>query len=78
MQDNVIIDDESADLGRTFESRLLFLNSIYSNKYDNITIMAKCVSHKLKRSYIIYLSELEKDMSILNENANVKLLRRLK
>jgi hypothetical protein len=35
---------------RDFESRLLFLQSIFSNLFSQYDIMAHCVAHKLDRS----------------------------
>ena len=35
------------DNERTFESRLLFISSIFEEKFPPFVIMAKCIEHKL-------------------------------
>lgn len=44
---------------RTFLTRLLFLQEIYSGLFTQVDIMASCIAHKLDRSYLAYLEELQ-------------------
>ena len=39
--------DKDKDSERTFESRLLFISSIFEEKFPPFVIMAKCIEHKL-------------------------------
>lgn len=51
--------DNTQDINiRTFETRLLFLRSIFENLESQDTILARCVQHKLKRSTLDYLEQL--------------------
>ena len=43
---------------RTFETRLLIINELFENKFDNIDIMAHCIAHKLDWSYLQYSEKL--------------------
>lgn len=63
---------------RTFETRLLFLKSIYEDKHDNIDIMKKCIEHKLNRSLDFYLKELTNSYNNLGAENSIKVLRRIK
>lgn len=62
---------------RTFESRLLFLQSLYSNKYSQQEIMANCIKYKLGRTYIFYVEDLEKNIDKLREVDELKLLKKI-
>ena len=48
------------EASRTFETRLLFIKELFTNKYSKTQIMASCVQHKLDRSFEAYISELHK------------------
>jgi hypothetical protein len=51
---------EVFDVGaRTFETRLLYLRSIYEDKNSNLEIMQRCIEHKLDRNLLNYLQQLE-------------------
>lgn len=60
---------------KTFESRLLFLKSVYENKYPNYKILAKCIAHKLKRSEESYIYELECNISYLLTQNSIRVLK---
>lgn len=53
MNDNI----QDTDI-RTFETRLLFLRSIFENLESQDVILARCIQHKLKRSTLNYLEQL--------------------
>jgi hypothetical protein len=42
---------------RTFETRVKFINQIFTNKYTPLEIMAHCIQHKLSKSYEAYLQD---------------------
>lgn len=60
---------------RNFETRLLFINEIFSNLFSQEDIMAHCIEHKLDRSYIKYVKELEKSALNLEKADPLKVLR---
>ena len=62
---------------RDFESRLLFLQSIFSNLFSQYDIMAHCVAHKLDRSYLAYKHELEKSILNLTGEDPLKILKKI-
>lgn len=47
---------------RTFETRLTFILELFENRYSKEEIMSSCIEHKLDRSYLKYLKELEKSI----------------
>lgn len=47
---------------RTFESRLQFINEIFSNRYERHQIMASCINYKLDKSYELYIKEIHKSL----------------
>ena len=44
---------------RNFETRLTFIKELFENKYEPIDILAKCIQHKLDRSFLSFLDELQ-------------------
>ena len=51
---------EKFDLAsRTFETRLIFIRELFANKYSQNNILASCIEHKLKKSFEVFLDELE-------------------
>lgn len=56
---------------RTFESRLLFIESVFSKKYTEDDIFKSCVEYKLRISYEQYLAEVERCLKqMLNKSEN--------
>lgn len=55
---------------RTFETRLKFINGIFSNKYSRTAIMTSCINFKLRNSLNNYIEEMDKSLNAL-ENANL-------
>ena len=47
---------------RTFKTRLLFINEMFSNKFSQEDILGRCIQHKLKWSYELYEEELHKSL----------------
>lgn len=51
--------------GRTFETRLVYIKEIFSNKYSQDDILKGCIEYKLNKTYETYLRELKHSVSIL-------------
>ena len=47
---------------RTFETRLQFIDAIFSNRFEDYQIMASCIQHKLDQSYEVYLKDIHKSL----------------
>lgn len=47
---------------RTFETRLQFIDAIFSNRYKDYQIMASCIKYKLDQSYEVYLKDIHKSL----------------
>jgi hypothetical protein len=47
---------------RTFETRLQFIDAIFSNRFADYQIMASCINHKLDQSYEVYLKDIHKSL----------------
>ena len=62
---------------RTFETRVTFIQDIFSNKYKPIEIMAHCIQYKLNKSYDIYLKDILKSVWNLNGQDPIKILKRI-
>lgn len=62
---------------RTFETRVTFINDIFSNKYKPIEIMAHCIEYKLDQSYKIYLKDILKNIWNLHGQDPMKILKRI-
>lgn len=63
---------------RDFETRLLFIKELFTHKFDNIDIMASCVTYKLNKSYLSYSKELDKSILNLTGEDPLKILKRIK
>ena len=60
---------------RTFETRVSFINEIFSNKYEPIEIMAHCIQYKLDKSYEVYFRDILKSIWNLNGQDPMKILK---
>lgn len=47
---------------RNFETRIKFINQIFTNKYTPTEIMASCIKYKLGKSYEQYLKDVMKSV----------------
>lgn len=47
---------------RNFETRVKFINQIFTNKYTPTEIMANCIQYKLGKSYEQYLKDVMKSV----------------
>ena len=62
---------------RTFETRLQFINEIFSSKYKPHQIMASCITYKLNKSYESYLKEIHKDLWELDGKDPIAILKKI-
>ncbi len=60
---------------RNFETRLLFINEIFSNKYTKYDVMASCISYKLDVSFLEYLKELKHCSWVIDGKDPLKVLK---
>lgn len=62
---------------RTFETRLKFIDAIFSNKYERHQIMASCIKYKLDQSYETYLKEIHKSLWELEGKNPMTILKKI-
>ena len=65
------------DTERTFETRLLFLASLFNDLYTRDKIMASCIQHKLKNSYNEYLKDIHKSIIQLYKKDPLAVLKKI-
>jgi hypothetical protein len=64
-------------LNRTFETRLQFINSIFSNRFEDYQIMASCIQYKLDQSYEMYLKDIHKSLWLLEGKNPLTILKQI-
>jgi hypothetical protein len=69
--------DKFPEAERTFETRLLFIKELFTNKYKPYQIMAHCIQHKLDKSYEAYIKEIHKSMWLLNNKDPLAVLKKI-
>ena len=62
---------------RTFETRLQFIDAIFSSKYERHQIMASCINYKLDQSYEMYLKEIHKSLWELDGKNPMTILKKI-
>ena len=62
---------------RNFETRVKFINQIFTNKYTPTEIMASCIQYKLGKSYEQYLKDVMKSVWNLEGEDPIKILKRI-
>lgn len=62
---------------RTFETRVKFINNIFSDKYTNSAIMAHCIQYKLGKSYENYIKEVSESVWNLEGKDPMKILKKI-
>lgn len=70
--------DKFPEEQRTFETRLLFIKGIFTDLHPQCEIMAKCIEHKLDRSYEQYFRAINKDIYNLQNADSINLLKNIK
>jgi len=61
----------------TFETRLQFINSIFSNRFEDYQIMASCIQYKLDQSYEMYLKDIHKSLWLLEGKNPLTILKQI-
>ena len=72
-QERVYVDRDD----RNFETRLQFIDAIFSNRYERHQIMASCINYKLDQSYEIYLKDIHKSLWLLNGKNPLTILKKI-
>lgn len=62
---------------RTFETRMLFIKELFSNKYSQTQIMANCINYKLDKSLQQYIKDINKSLWSLDGEDPIKVLKRI-
>lgn len=63
---------------RTFGTRLQFIANVFSNPYTKTEILASSVQFKLKKSYEMYLEEVNKSINYLRNKDAIKVITKIK
>lgn len=62
---------------RTFETRVKFINEIFSDTFSKDQIMASCIKHKLNKSFEAYIKDIHKSIWKLSGKDPMAVLRRI-
>lgn len=62
---------------RTFETRLQFIEAIFSSRFEDYQIMASCIKYKLDQSYEVYIKDIHKSLWLLNGKNPISVLKRI-
>ena len=65
------------EASRTFETRVKFIDEIFSNTYTQDQIMASCISYKLNKSFEAYIKDIHKSLWLLNGKNPISILKRI-
>lgn len=63
---------------RTFETRLEFINNIFSQPHSKEEIMASSIQFKLNKTYEQYVEEVERSLNYLLSKDAEKVLNKIK
>jgi hypothetical protein len=62
---------------RTFETRLKFINELFTETYSRDQIMASCIQYKLDTSFDIYIKDIHKSLWKLGDKDPMAILRKI-
>lgn len=62
---------------RTFETRVKFVKELFSHTFEPYQIMAHCITHKLDRSLLAYVTEVQNSAWQLENEDPIALLKRI-
>ena len=62
---------------RTFETRVKFIDDIFSNLYTRDQIMASCITYKLDKSFDAYIKDIHKSLWKLSGKDPMSILRKI-
>lgn len=64
---------------RTFETRLLYIDEIFTKKYDQEEILTSCITYKLNKTYEQYVADLNASIAALqSKNKPLQVLQKTK
>lgn len=62
---------------RTFETRLQFIKKVFSDKYDETTMLKSCIQYKLNISFEQYMEDVNRSMAILQQRNAMPTMKKL-
>ena len=62
---------------RTFETRLKFINELFTETYSRDQIMASCIQYKLDTSFDTYIKDIHKSLWKLGDKDPMAILRKI-
>ena len=62
---------------RTFETRVKFIDELFSNTYSQDQIMASCITYKLDKSFEVYLKDIHRSLWKLSGIDPMAILRKI-
>jgi hypothetical protein len=62
---------------RTFETRVKFIDEIFSNTYSRDQIMASCIQYKLDSSFENYIKDIHKSLWKLADKDPLAVLKKI-
>ena len=62
---------------RTFETRVKFIDEIFSDTFTADQIMASCIQYKLHKSFEVYIKDIHKSLWKLSGKDPMAVLRRI-
>lgn len=69
--------DKFPEEQRTFETRLLFIKSIFSGVYSKDQILTSCIQHKLGRSFEQYVQTMNSSTTYLKAKDPLQVLKKI-
>jgi hypothetical protein len=66
-----------AEESRTFETRLKFINELFSETFTADQIMASCINYKLSKSFEAYIKDIHKSLWKLRNSDPMAILKRI-
>ena len=65
------------EASRTFETRVKFINEIFSDTFTADQIMASCINYKLSKSFEAYVKDIHKSLWRLRNSDPMAILKRI-
>lgn len=62
---------------RTFETRVQFIDEIFSNTFTENQIMASCINYKLDKSFEAYIKDIHKSLWKIQQKDPMVMLKKI-
>ena len=62
---------------RTFETRVKFINEIFSETFSKDQIMASCINYKLGKTFEVYIKDIHKSLWKLRDKDPMAILKKI-